>query len=323
VNGRAAVPGGVDSRKLPALPLEDWEATKNTLHLYCQVVGKVRLASTHRHNHWWNAPLYVTSRGLTTRRMARGTTFFEIDFDFLDHSLLLRTDRGEVRRLALHDGLSVAEFHTSLMAMLQEMGIAVSIRALPFGVPTTTPFSQDTDHAAYDADAVQRFWRVLLWTDWVLQEFAGWFSGKSSPVHLFWHSFDLAVSRFSGRRSPQRTGADPVTREAYSHEVISFGFWAGDARTRHAAFYSYTAPEPAALTQHVLRPSAASWTTGPTGSLALLPYDDVRTSGSPREALLSFLQSAYDAGAVAAGWDRDGFTTSWVPPLDQPMGRNG
>jgi hypothetical protein len=253
--------------------------------------------------------------------MQQGGTSFEIDVDVLDHAVVVRTSDGGVRRLALHDGLSVAAFYTGLMAILEDLGVPVRIRAVPFGIPVTTPFAQDTEHAAYDGDAVRRYWQALVWVDGVLQEFAGWFCGKTSPVHLFWHSFDLALTRFSDRRVPGAPGADAVTRDAYSHEVVSFGFWPGDARTRHAAFYSYTAPEPPGLTQAALQPGQAAWTPGPTGSLALLAYDDVRSSAAPRDTLLAFLQSAYDAGAQAAGWDRDDLSTSWCPAPERLLDR--
>jgi hypothetical protein len=196
--------------------------------------------------------------------------------------------------------------------LLHQFGVDVPIREDPYGVPVTTPFPNDSEHAAYDTDYVQRFWRVLDWVDTVLEEFSGWYCGKQSPVHLFWHSLDLAVTRFSSRRAPPRTGADPVTREAYSHEVISFGFWAGD-NTRGPAFYSYTAPEPAGLTNQPLHPAAATWRRAPSGSLALLGYDQLRDAHDPKIMLLAFLQSAYDAGVRTAGWDREELTSSFCP----------
>ena len=211
------------------LPLEEWEATKNTLHMWVQIVGKIRLASMPPRNHWWHVPLYVDVRGLTTRLMpAADGTSFEIRFDFVDHRLVVETSRGEVESFALADGLSVAEFDRQLHELLVGLGIDVAIRESPFGVPMTTPFPDDREHASYDADAVVRFWRILEWSNGVFEEFAGWFCGKTSPVHLFWHSLDLAVTRFGGRRAPLNPAADAVTQEAYSHEVVSFGFWAGD-----------------------------------------------------------------------------------------------
>ena len=302
--------------ELPELQLEPWEATKETLHLWSQIVGKVRLASTPPQNHWWNAPLYVDTRGLTTRRMRSGDRDFDVCFDFVSHELIVRTSRAELDSFRLLDGLSVAAFYEDLFAVLAEFDIQVEINAEPFGVPMTTLFAEDTEHASYDREAVERFWQALRWVDWTLQEFAGWFCGKTSPVHLFWHGFDLAVTRFSSTRAPENPNADHVTREAYSHEVISFGFWPGDPKVREPTFYSYTAPEPAGLAEQPLRPDAAAWQQ-PYGQthFALLPYEAVRTSDDPRETLLDFLQSAYDAGSTLAGWDRDSLRSRWSPPL--------
>jgi hypothetical protein len=285
---------------LPPLPLEAWEPTKDTLHLWCQIVGKVRLACTPHRNHWWNAPLYVDVRGLTTRRLHHAGVTFAIDLDLIEHELVVRTHRGDARRMPLRDGLSVAAFDRGLHALLAALGLDVEIHETPFGVPMTTPFPEDVAHAAYDAGAVHRFWRALDWIDRVFEEFAGRSALKTSPVHLFWHSFDLAVTRFSGRAAPPLE-ADAVTREAYSHEVVSFGFWAGDPRVRMPAFYAYAAPEPPGLRERPLRPAAAEWQALPTGSMALLPYDAVRTAADPRATLLDFMQSAFEAGA--AGWD--------------------
>jgi len=295
---------------LPALPLEDWEATKNTLHLWAQIVGKVRMASTAPRNHWWHVPLYVDVRGLTTRRMhAADGVVFQIRFDFVDHRLVVETNAGSVESFPLVDGLSVADFDRKLHETLAGLGVDVAITESPFGVPMTTPFQADDEHASYDPGAVERFWRILDWTDGVFEEFAGWFCGKTSPVHLFWHSFDLAVTRFGGKRAPALPDADAVTREAYTHEVVSFGFWAGDQNVREPSYYSYTAPEPPGLRERPLRPDAAVWTE----TLALLPYEAVRTASDPRAALLEFLESAYEAGAEAAGWDREDLESSWCP----------
>lgn len=300
--------------RLPELPLAQWEETKNTLHLWAQIVGKIRLASTAPRNHWWHVPLYVDVRGLTTRRMhaVDGTTF-QIDFDFVDHRLVVSTNGGAIEPFELADGLSVAAFDEKLHATLARIGIDVAIRESPFGVPMTTPFPDDREHAAYDRGSVERYWRILDWTDGVFEEFSGWYCGKTSPVHLFWHSFDLAVTRFGGRRAPELPGADPVTREAYTHEVVSFGFWAGDQNVREPTYYSYTAPEPDGLREQPLRPEEAVWAEQGAGSLALLRYDAVRTAADPRGTLLAFLESAYQAGASAAGWDQAGLASSWCP----------
>jgi Family of unknown function (DUF5996) len=302
--------------ELPELRLEGWEPTKETLHLWTQIVGKVRLAAVSPQNHWWHVALYVDTRGLTTRRLRFDELDFDVSFDFVAHELVVRTSRGEARSFPLTDGLSVAGFHERLFALLAGFGIEVETKPEPYGIPITTPFAEDSEHASYDSEAVARFFGALRWSDWMLQEFAGWFCGKTSPVHFFWHGFDLAVTRFSGRRAPELPTADPVSREAYSHEVISFGFWAGDRAVRMPAFYSYTAPEPEGLADRSLRPEAASWQQ-PYGSshLALLPYDEVRTSSDPRETLLDFLESAYEAGADAAGWDVEGLRSSWCPPV--------
>lgn len=312
--------GGARPAALTPMPLEAWEPTKLTLHLWCQIVGKVQLGLTHRRNHWWNVTLQPTVRGLTTRRMATGDESLELELDLVQHRLraLTTTRQGEFE---LQDGLSVAGFHQRLGHLLDELGVEVAIRAEPFGVPMTTPFAQDEEHATYDPAAATRFLRILQWSADVFEEFAGWYSGKTSPVQLFWHSFDLAVSRFSGRRAPEIPGADPVTAEAYSHEVISFGFWAGDEHNRFPAYYSYTAPEPRGLRDQSLRPAGARWTESGSGSLALLDYEDIRTADDPAATLLEFLQSAFEAGASLAGWDLAATATAWAPvPHDPPAG---
>jgi hypothetical protein len=308
--------------QLPELPLTGWEETKNTLHLWAQVVGKVRMASTAPRNHWWHVPLYVDVRGLTTRRLHSGAgVTFEIRFDFVDHRLVVATSGGAVESFELVDGLSVARFDEQLHATLARLGVDVAILETPYRVPMTEPFPDDREHAAYDPDAVERFWRILDWTDGVLEEFNGWFSGKSSPVHLFWHGLDLAVTRFSGRPAPAIPDADPVTREAYSHEVVSFGFWPGDQNVREPTYYSYTAPEPPGLRKQPLSPKEAFWADQEAGSLARLPYETVRTVADPRTTLLEFLESAYQAGAGVAGWDRRGLESSWSPSRLQPTQR--
>jgi hypothetical protein len=299
---------------LPELHLADWRATKDTLHLYTQIVGKIRLATTAPRNHWWNVPLYVDVRGLATRRLHHRDTTFEITIDFVEHALIVRTADGRTESFALGDGLPVAEFDARIHALLGELDIDVDIKEEPFGVPMTTPFSRDFEHASWDPDAIARFGRILDWSDSVFEEFSGWFNGKASPVHFFWHSFDLAVSRFSGRPGVP-LDADPVTREAYSHEVISFGFWPGDDRVGDAAYYSYTAPEPAGLRDQPL--AAGAWVDSATGSLAVLPYEAVRTARAPAATLLAFCQSAYEAGARLAGWDTTGFESTWCPTPDQ------
>jgi hypothetical protein len=293
----------------PALPLEEWQDTCTTLHMWTQIVGKIRLAQTPLINHWWNVPLYVTSRGLTTSAMPyRGRTF-EIDFDFIDHQLLIKCDDGAVEALALKPR-SVADFYAEVMRRLGGLGIEVKIWPVPVEVPDPIPFEQDHQHAAYDAEYANRFWRILAAIDKVFTEFRSRFIGKCSPVHFFWGSFDLAVTRFSGRRAPERAGADPITREAYSHEVISHGFWPGTRPTGDQpggiaapAFYSYTAPEPAGLSGEPVRPPQAYYSAAMKEFILL--YDEVRQADSPAAALMEFLESTYEAGARLAGWDRN------------------
>jgi Family of unknown function (DUF5996) len=304
--------------ELPELPLAKWDRTKTTLHLWLQIVGKVRMASTAPRNHWWHVPLYVGVRGLTTRRLqAESGVAFAIDFDFIDHRLVISNNRGDVGSFELVDGLSVAEFDEELHATLAARGIDVAIRERPYGLPITTPFPEDRDHASYDRDAVERYWRILEWTDGVLEEFAGWYCGKTSPVHLFWHGLDLAVTRFGGARTPTRPELGRVDQETYSHEVVSFGFWMGDENVREPSYYSYTVPEPVDLRRQPLQPDTASWSEQGGGSLALLPYDAVRTAVDPKHALLAFLESAYRAGAGLSGWDQVALTSSWCPSPPQ------
>ena len=291
---------------LPELHLADWRPTKDTLHLYCQIVGKMRLASTPPCNHWWNVPLYVDVRGLTTRRLRHEGGTFDIAFDFVDNALVVRAADGRTRSFSL--GTSVARFDAQLHHTLRSLGVDVPIREKPYGIPIQTPFPKDEEHSDWDLDAVRRFHRVLDWTDAVFEEFRGRFTGKASPVHLFWHSFDLATARFSGRPAPPR-GGNAIEREAYSQEVIAFGFWPGDDDVPDASFYSYTSPEPPGLRDDPL--AVGEWVASGEGSLALLSYEDVRTAADPKQTLLAFLESAYDAGARAAGWDVKAFT--WVP----------
>jgi hypothetical protein len=299
---------------LPELHLADWRATKDTLHLFCQIVGKIRMASTPPRNHWWHVPLYVDVRGLTTRRMHHRDTTFEITFDLVDHALVIATADGRAGSFVLQDGLSVSDFDRQIHGTLADLGTDVEIKEEPFGVPMTTPFGEDSEHASWDRDAVERFGRILDWSDAALEEFTGWFNGKTSPVHLFWHSLDLAVSRYSGRPGAAVEG-DRVTQEAYSQEVIAFGFWAGDDKLGDASYYSYTSPEPEGLRDQPL--SAGEWIESGSGSLAILPYETVRTAPDPRTTLLAFCQSAYEAGARLGDWDTTGFESAWCPTPSQ------
>jgi hypothetical protein len=295
---------------LPPLPLDAWEETKETLHRYAQVLGKVRLENAPFKNHWWHVTLYVGARGLTTGPIPHGRTNFELELDLMNNRLEARTGEGGSFGFSLDD-LPVARFYRKLVDGLAALGIEVSINTNPFDLDDDQPLDKNVLHCTCDRDYARRYWQILVWIDGVFQEFAGRFNGKQSPVHLFWHSFDLALARFSGRPAPQREGADPVTREAYSHEIISFGFWPGDANYREPAFYSYTAPEPPGLTDQHLEPPAARWL--PEGGTANLPYEEVRQSESPKEALLAFLESAYQAGARTANWDEKAFRTNSAP----------
>lgn len=289
---------------LPPLPYAEWEATKNTLHLYVQIAGKIRLRSTPSRNHWWNVPLYVDARGITTRRMEHDGVGFEIRFDFCEHHVYVVTN-GAQESIELHDGYAVADFYRDLMAALERIGVHVSIWTKPYGVPMTTKFEDDREHASYDRNAVERWWRIVAWSADVFEKYASDFTGKSSPVHLFWHSFDLAISRFSGRRAPDNPQANVVEREAYSHEVLSCGFWAGDPNTQYPAYYTYTAPEPKDLGERPLHEGGSWVEVRPGAHLGILPYDFVRMSEHPEQTLLAFLHSAYDAGSAAAGWPKE------------------
>jgi hypothetical protein len=291
----------------PELPTAAWRETYATLHLWTQIVGKIRLVRTPWLNHSWHVALYVTARGLTTSPIPDGSRTFQIDFDFIDHVLRISTSDGAQRQFAL-GGLSVASFYAAVMAALAELGIHVDIDEMPNELPEPIRFSLDHQHAAYDPDAVERFFQILVNADRVFKQFRTGFLGKASPVHFFWGSFDLAVTRFSGRRAPRHPGgvphlSDDVACEAYSHEVSSAGFWPGSGAIDYPAFYSYAYPAPAGFSTATVRPDAAFFSEA-LGEF-VLPYDAVRTAAEPDQALLDFLQSTYDAAANAAKWDRD------------------
>ncbi len=285
----------------PALPLEPWRDTYATLHMWTQIVGKIRLRLTPLVNHWWNVPLYVTARGLTTSCIPYGERSFELRFDFIRHQLVLETSDAIVKMLPLVPR-SVADFYRECFDMLRSADINVKIWPMPVEIPNPIRFDQDRQHSSYDPDAVARLWRILLSADAVLQQFRARFIGKSSPVHFFWGSFDLAVTRFSGRKAPPRDGADAITREAYSHEVSSVGFWPG-AGFAGPAFYSYMAPSPLGFRDARVSPTSARYDAG-LGEFIVM-YDDIRAAASPTEALMDFCQSTYEAGATAAKWDRE------------------
>jgi Family of unknown function (DUF5996) len=294
-------PSASDYDLPPALPFDSWKDTLATVHMWTQIVGKVRLKLCPLVNHFWNVTFYLTARGMTTGAMPfdRGTV--EVRFDFIDHRLLIETSDARSAVLTLKPQ-SVAQSYKNFMTTLADLGVTLKIRTTPCEIPDPIPFEKDNVHAAYDPKAMNTFWRMLVWVEPVLQEFRAGFLGKVSPVHFFWGSFDLAVTRFSGRRAPERPGADPITREAYSHEVSSAGFWPGGGDIKGPAFYSYAAPEPAGLAERKIRPAAAFY--HPQLKEYLLMYEDVRTADSPRTALMEFLQSTYDAAADLGKWDR-------------------
>lgn len=292
--------------RLPELPLAEWERTKETLHRYCQVVGKLRMELSPPRNHWWHVTLYVTPLGLTTGPIPHAAGTFEVSFDLLESRLAVVTSGGGGFEFGLKS-LPVAGFYERLFSKLGSLGIEAGIDPKPFDLDDEQPLDENTTHDTCDGEYARRYHEILLWTDQAFKLFAGRFNGKQSPVQLFWHSFDLALNRFSGKRVTLPEGTDPVTREAYSHEVISFGFWPGDANVREPAFYSYTAPAPEGLTDQPLGVEEASWQQG--GS-ALLPYEAVRRSEDPERTLLEFMQDAYLAGARTAGWDVEDLDTA-------------
>ncbi len=286
----------------PALPYQAWKETYETLHMWTQIVGKVRMELSPFLNHWWHVTMYVTPRGLTTSAIPYRGGSFEVTFDFLEHNLYICTSEGTTKALPLIPR-SVASFYREFMDCLHALGIQVTINTLPSEVQSPIRCDIDEVHASYDPVYAQRFWRILTQTATVMQRFRSPFVGKSSPVHFFWGSFDLAVTLFSGRRAPERPGADRMTREAMSHEEISCGFWPGNDSFPTPAFYAYTSPEPPGLPTVAIRPPEAFY-SHELGEF-LLRYEDVRNASSPEEALLAFFQSAYEAGATLGQWDRE------------------
>lgn len=305
----------------PPIPLDAWSPSKQTLHRFTQIVGKIRLDQAPRRNHWWHIPFHLTGTGITTRPMGR-EVIFTIDFDFVAHRLVISTARGDAASFPL-PGLSVAGFHDQLMSTLQVLDITPHIRAVPFDLADSTPFAEDTDHRSYDPFWVNRYWQVLSEVALVLEEWAGRDYRKTSPVHHFWHTFDVAVTRFSGRAVDQSQDVDAVSKDAYSHEVISAGFWFGDDQVPEPAFYCYTAPEPPGLTDEPLAPASARWVPSRGAHLALLTYDDARATADPRSAVLDFYESAYLAGALRAGWDIQALRTPYAPPMSDVTAREG
>ena len=305
----------------PDLPYASWRETAATLQLWSQIVGKVRLTLTPWLNHGWQVPLYVTARGLGTSPIPVGSEILEIEFDFISHRIAARTSRGDLRELPL-EPQPVADFHRRLIDLLDGIGVAAVIHEMPNEVPNPIRFSQDRAHAAYDAAAAHNFWRALVRIDRIFKLFRTGFLGKASPVHFFWGSFDLAVTRFSGRPAPRHPGGvpglpDAVTREAYSHEVSSAGFWPGNEAFPRAAFYSYAYPEPAGFRDQSVTPGGHF--DGALGEF-ILPYDTVRSAADPGALVLDFLSTTYAAAAETAGWDRDALECPFgVPGQVRPL----
>ena len=287
---------------LPSLPYDSWKDSLATLHMWAQIVGKLRLNLCPLVNHWWNVPFYLSARGMTTSPMPYRHGTVEVQFDFIDHKLLIATDDGRLSAIALAPQ-SVAQFYEKFIAALTALTVDADIWTKPCEIPDPVPFERDNMHKSYDPAAVHKFWTILVWVDQVFKEFRARFVGKVSPVHFFWGSFDLAITRFSGRPAPERSGADSITREAYSHEVSSAGFWPGGGEIAGPAFYSYAAPEPSGFAQYPVRPPSAYYHPGLKEFL--LMYDDMRAAASPKAALLDFLESTYVAAADLAKWDRN------------------
>ena len=300
LNGTAAIAYSAESA---ADASREWEDTRLYWQLMSQILGKIRLELHPKINHWWHVPLYITPRGTTTSTIPYGDSNFDIELDLTQHRLVLRTGGGQILGFAL-DGRPIADFYSHLFDMLSSVGIDVEILAKPYHCKSSEPFATDRIHSTYDPEAVHRGWTILKRVEPVFKEFRGRFIGKCSPVHQFWHSFDLACTRFSGRRAPDMGITDPVSREAYSHECISAGFWFGDDDLPQPAFYSYTWPAPEGLDRQPLRPGKAFWREVHGSPQATLLYDDLRKMDNPHAALLDFLQSSYEAGADLAGWNR-------------------
>lgn len=293
----------------PELPLEGWRATRDTLHMWMQVVGKIRLFRSYPENHFWHVAFYVNPSGLTTSAIPDGSRTFAIDFDFLEHSLTISTSDGMLAAFPL-EPMAVADFYAKLMETLGQLGIEAKITTFPVETDITERFDEDRVHRTYDPEAVSRLHQILVQVDRVLRRFRGEFLGKQSPVHFFWGAFDLASTRFSGRRAPERTGADEIMKESYSHEVHSVGWWPGSGEMTEPAFYAYAVPAPDGFAAASVRPEAARWSEA-LGEF-VLPYEMVRTAEDPDEVILAFCRSTWDAAATLGGWDRSA--------LERPLG---
>jgi hypothetical protein len=294
----------------PALPLEAWRDTCATLHLWTQIVGKLQLALSPPLNHWWHVPLSLTARGLTTSPLPYGRRFIQLTFDFIEHALLLQDSAGGVQRIGLYPR-SVADFYEELMRTLEMMGYPVEIWPVPVELPDPIPFASDTEHAAYDAEFVQRFWRLLLQIEQVFRQFQGGFVGKSSPVQFYWGSFDLCLIRFSGRPAPPHPSGIPFVVEASSHEQFVVGFWPGSGAMQAPAFYAYAYPEPEGLRAARIAPGGAAWHA--EMQEFILPYEAIRSLDQPEQALLDFCQSTYAAAAELGHWDRAALERPFPP----------
>jgi hypothetical protein len=304
---------GRDDATWPSLPLERWRATRDTLHMWLQIVGKTRLALAPGQNHWWHVALYVTARGLTTTPIPYGARTFQVDVDLIDHRLIIATCDGGIRQLVLR-AQAVADFYREYLDALSGLGLNVKLWPVPVEAEHSIPFPEDRAHASYDADHAHRFFRMLVQADRILKRFAGRFLGKSSPVHFFWGAFDLALTRFSGRRAPEHAeNESPMMREAMSHEEFSVGFWPGSGPVSEPAFYAYARPEPAGLAASSVAPAAAYYSR--ELSDFILPYEAVRRAPSPDAAVLEFCQSVYDAAATLGRWDRAALDR---PPVEWP-----
>ena len=305
------------TKKLPALPFDEWTDTRLTLHLILQIIGKTRLKSTTRKNHWWYITLYVTPRGFGTHGIPinDGLDSFEIELDIKRKAVIISRSSGEDILLSLNSNPSIAEFYTRFMGEINGLGVFPKFIEKPFDVGIDKRFDEITEYHHYDWKYINTFWKLMLWNNSVFQEFSGRFYGKSCPVHIYWHHLDLVVTRFSGKRlPPMDKSARILEKETYSHEQISFGFWVGDTNVPEPMYYSYTYPSPDGIDEETLQPKEAFWQDSNGSPMALLRYEDVKNSATPRKAVLNFLESTYQAGAKRAKWNIDELT---VPDLDQ------
>lgn len=291
----------MNTESLPELPLAEWQDTLETLHMWSQIVGKICVEQTPLVNHFWNSTLHVTPRGLRTPLIPHSERSFEMEFDFIAHELLVKSDDGKTKTIKLHPR-AVSDFYDEVMKTLRDLNLNVKIWAMPVEVENPIRFTDDNQHAAYDAEYVVRFHQILLWTDKVFKEFRSRFVGKCSPVHFFWGSFDFAVTRFNGERAPEREGADFITREGYSHKCISHGFWCGGGAVKEPAFYAYAAPEPEGFSETEILPAEGYYHR--ELKEFILPYDAVRLTDEPEKSLLDFMQRTYEAGANLDKWNR-------------------